>query len=110
MSEAASDFNQSTLRADAEKGVAVPRLTFLVHGASGAAGDPADHGLGRSARLARPTGGRRPCGNSGQRARDVLPYSLSARLLMEFRLFRTIGEALGREAKKLGVSVVLGPG
>ena len=25
-------------------------------------------------------------------------------------LFRTIGEALGREAKKLGVSVVLGPG
>jgi beta-glucosidase len=26
------------------------------------------------------------------------------------QLFRTIGEALGREAKKLGVSVVLGPG
>ena len=25
-------------------------------------------------------------------------------------LFRTVGEALGREAKKLGVSVVLGPG
>jgi beta-glucosidase len=28
----------------------------------------------------------------------------------DLELFRTVGEALGREAKKLGVSVVLGPG
>ena len=59
MSDAASDFtNRLSELTLEEKASLCLGSAFLVHRASGTPGDPANHGVGRSARSACPTGAR----------------------------------------------------
>ena len=67
------------------EGVADQRLLLLVHRTGRAAGHPEDHGLRRTARPARPAGGRRPPRSRRVAAGDLLPDRLGDRLGLEPR-------------------------
>ncbi|HET9779736.1 MAG TPA: glycoside hydrolase family 3 N-terminal domain-containing protein, partial [Propionibacteriaceae bacterium] len=88
----------------------MPRLTFLVHGAGGTPGDPADHVSDGPHGLRAQPGEGDHVGIGGSVPATCFPTASALASSWNPELIRTIGEALGREAKKLGVSVVLGPG
>ena len=106
MSDAASDFtNRLSALTLEEKASLCLGSAFLVHGASGTPGDTAES-WSRTVRTAcAPNRGKATTWARGQRARDVLPYSLSARLLLEFRALpndRCGARQGGEEARRLG--------